>query len=156
MSEPQRPLWQSPLLLIAIVVACGGLIASLSPTWGAGGEARAAGPDFIAERADSICGLDNVQVLSSPALVRHADLMDATAERRRMSAEKIDPASALGQILETKARRRVHAACRTVMAQQGHCSIWKKISRADGRAVPDITTEVLAVLDSADPESKSS
>ena len=101
---------------------------------------------YKARAADSICGLDSLGQLSDPMSVRYEDVMDATPERVRMRKEKIDPASPQGEILESAARGRVLAACGQVMRRNGHCSAWKKISRARGGAVTDRTAEVVASL----------
>ncbi|MFT5731413.1 MAG: hypothetical protein ACJA2W_000573 [Planctomycetota bacterium] len=150
MSQSYRPLWLSPLVLIAFLVAGSGLVVGLGMTWASGTETGATGSDYIAEHVDSICGLDDVRVLSKPASVQYDDLMNATAERRRMQAESIDPTSALGQVLETKARRRVHTACHAVMTRLEHCSVWKEITHRNGAEIADITPNVVAALDSAD------
>jgi len=84
--------------------------------------------------------------------VRHEDVLAATPERKRMAKEKIDPTSPLGEILESAAHRRVSAASRLVMQRDGHCSAWKRIKRKDGRAVPDLTADVIAELDSVTPD----
>jgi hypothetical protein len=65
MSQSYRPLWLSPLVLIAFLVAGSGLVVGLGMTWASGTETGATGSDYIAEHVDSICGLDDVRVLSN-------------------------------------------------------------------------------------------
>jgi hypothetical protein len=61
----------------------------------------------------------------------------------------IKPNSAEGQILHQRAVDRVRRASSLVMQRKAHCSIWKRISHRDGRAVVDRTSEVLASLEAA-------
>lgn len=137
----------SPAALVAaLLVALGACLSS-----GCGSEVQAAAR-YEAAAAHSICGLTDVAQLSNPMSVRYADVMAATPERARMAKEKIDAASPLGEILESAAHRRVSAAARLVMQRDGHCSAWKKIKRKDGRAVPDLTADVIAELNSVTPD----
>lgn len=103
-----------------------------------------AGPDWIAQKADGICGLDDPVLVSNPALVQYALLVDATPEARKLRDENIDPRSAAGIQLLQRAADRVRDECEVVRAVQGHCSVWKRIRHKDGRAVPDLTVLVTA------------
>jgi len=133
-------------LLLALAIAGIGLM-----TAGCGQPVEAAAR-YEADAANAICGLTDLAQLSNPMRVRHEDVLAATPERKRMAKEKIDPASPLGEILESAAHRRVSAASRLVMQRDGHCSAWKRIKRKDGRAVPDLTADVIAELDSVTPD----
>ena len=115
-------------------------------------DAAGAAASYEARSSNSISGLTDVSQLSNPMAVRYDEVMAATEERVRMRKEKIDPTSPLGEILESAAHRRVSAASRIVMRQNGHCSAWKKIRRKDGRTVPDKTADVIAELASVTPD----
>ena len=101
-----------------------------------------AGLGWVAERSESICGLDDPKTLSNPAKVDSDALLKATPEYKKMKDEKIDPNSAEGIQLRQKASERVRDACEKVRAAKGYCSVWKVIRHSDGRAIPDITDSV--------------
>ncbi|MBI5361597.1 MAG: hypothetical protein HZA53_00370 [Planctomycetes bacterium] len=103
-----------------------------------------AGADWIAQKADGICGLDDPARVSNPALVQYASLVDATPEAKKLRDEDIDPRSAAGIQLLQRAADRVRDECETVRAARGHCSVWKRIRHRDGRVVADVTEFVLA------------
>ena len=109
-------------------------------------EASAESPDWIADRADCICGLDDPRLLSNPAVVDYGRCLYATTEMKRMREENIDPQSPRGIQLAAQAADRVRGAAESVRSQFGHCSVWKTIRHRDGRAVPDRTADVLAAL----------
>ena len=114
------------------------------------------GGKFIVKSGDNICGLRDARQLSNPAKVDYPLLIDSTREGKRIRDEKIDPKSALGNILMSQAKRRVVDASETVRRRRGYCSIWKAIERRDGKAIPDVTKHVLVVLRAgADEEIKS-
>lgn len=104
------------------------------------------GPEWIAARSDSICGLDDPALLSAPALVAYDALLALTPEMRRIREEGIDERSALGIQLRQKAADRVRDACELVRLERAFCSIWRKIRHRDGRTVPDATADVAAIL----------
>ncbi len=137
----------SPLFLLATALA----VVAFIVIQGAGRPAEAA-VSYEARATNSISGLTDVSQLSNPMAVRYGEVMEATEERTRMRKEKIDPTSPLGEILESTAHRRVSAASRLVMRRDGHCSAWKKIKRKDGRAVPDLTADVIAQLGAITPD----
>jgi len=137
----------SPLVLFATALA----VVAFIVIQGAGGPAEAAA-SYEARASNSISGLTDVSQLSNPMAVRYDAVMDATEERVRIRKEKIDPTSPLGEILESAAHRRVSAASRVIMRRDGHCSAWKKIKRKDGRAVPDLTADVIAQLGAVTPD----
>lgn len=91
---------------------------------------------------DHICGLKNANQLSNPALIDFTAVRDATEEMKTLKREGIDPSSPRGQQLVNRATRRVTDASKKVLAETGHCSIWKAITHADGRAVADVTAAV--------------
>jgi hypothetical protein len=104
----------------------------------------AAGPveterGWVVERADNVCGLDDPRMLSYPARVEYDALLASTAEIKRIREEGIDPGSSTGIQLRQQAVDRVRRACDKVRRNNGHCSVWKRISHRDGRTIPDIT-----------------
>ena len=103
-------------------------------------------PCWIADRADSICGLDDPRLLSYPAKVNYGLLFQATSEMKKLRDQGIDPYSPEGIQLRAKAADRVQAAAERVRLKGGYCSVWKRISHRDGRVIPDLTNEVLEVM----------
>ena len=95
--------------------------------------------DWKAESEDHVCGLSSLRKLSNPAVVDYDDLWDATPEIIELTENEIDPDSAEGIRLQKLATDRIFAACEEVMKDESHCSIWKEISHADERAIPDLT-----------------
>lgn len=95
---------------------------------------------------DHIAGLSDAKNLSNPARVDYDDLMSATPEMKQMRKDRIDPNSAEGVQLTTAAQSRVQRACQALMAQDGHCSIWKTITHSDGRSVTDATAAAKRLL----------
>jgi hypothetical protein len=128
-------------------VAAATVLAAFAPSGGcASGPAQAVeevGPEWIAAKADSLCGLDDPALLSNPALVQHGSLIEATPEARRLRDENIDPQSAAGIQLLQRAADRVRDECEVVRDARGHCSVWKRIRHRDGRSVPNVTQFVL-------------
>lgn len=127
---------------------------SLAPASAAGADAcgaeveRAVAPvaGWICDRADSICGLDDPKMLSKPAKVDYDALYKSTAEYKKIRDEKIDPNSSEGIQLRQKAVDRIREKTDSIRTQNGYCSAWKTIRHQDGRAVPDITDQVKALL----------
>jgi hypothetical protein len=105
-----------------------------------------AGTGWIVDRADNICGLDDPKMLSKPAKVDYDALLRATPEMKKIKDDKIDPNSPQGIQLRQAAATRVQTAAEKVRAADGHCSVWKTIRHQDGRAIPDITDAVKALL----------
>lgn len=101
---------------------------------------------WIGNRVDCICGLDDPRLLSHPARIDHPRCLDATPELKKMRDEHIDPTSPRGIQLTAQGVDRVCNAAESVRVQHGHCSVWKQIHHRDGRAVPDRTAEVIAIL----------
>lgn len=108
--------------------------------------AMIAGRDWILKAENNICGLRDANQLSSPAVVDFQALMDATPEMKKVRDQKIDPNSPDGITLRTAAASRVTSACDVVRVANSHCSIWKEIKHKDGRAIPDVTDKVKALL----------
>lgn len=94
---------------------------------------------WVVERSDNVCGLEDARMLSYPARVEYDTLLASTAEMKRIREEGIDPGSSTGIQLREQAVDRVRRACDKVRRNNGHCSVWKRISHRDGRSIPDIT-----------------
>jgi hypothetical protein len=105
-----------------------------------------AGSGWVVNKTDNICGLDDARMLSHPAKVNYSRLLQATPEMKKIRNEGIDPSSAKGSQLRKAAVDRVRKACNTVSQSNGHCSVWKNVRHRDGRAVSDITSDVLRLL----------
>lgn len=101
---------------------------------------------WVCDRADSICGLDDPKMLSSPAKVDYDALYKATAEYKKIRDEKIDSNSSEGIQLRQRAVDRIREKTESIRAQKGHCSVWKTIRHTDARTIPDITDQVKALL----------
>lgn len=110
----------------------------------ASAEESFAGRDWIARKEDNICGLREPSQVSNPAQVDYAACLKATPEMKEMKRDDVDPNTPKGIQLKTAAVNRVRKACETVRAQNGHCSVWKKIRHKDGRAVASLTDLVKA------------
>ena len=100
------------------------------------------GTDYIVNRSDNICGLDNPRQLTRPAKIDHAALLSETSEMKLMKKEKIGANSPRGIQLRTAAAKKVSRACEKVRSDKSYCSVWKAISRRDGKTIKDITTLV--------------
>ena len=98
---------------------------------------------------DNICGLSNPRQVNQPARLEYKQVLRATPEMKDLVRRNIDPRSAEGQILRQRAVDRVRRASSMVMQSHGYCSVWKRISHRDGRAVDNLTTEVIATLNAA-------
>ncbi|MFM7296829.1 MAG: hypothetical protein ACKO4Q_06360 [Planctomycetota bacterium] len=102
--------------------------------------------DWIAKSTDNVCGLKEASQVSNPAVVDWQALLEATPEMRKLRSEKIAEDSPEGIQLLNEAANRATAACESLRASQGHCSVWKSIRHKDGRVVTDITDLVKAQL----------
>ena len=118
------------------------LSAAAEPEAVARAAVQAASTGWQARAEDNICGLRDPRQVSSPAKVDFRRVMDATPEMQRLRRDRVDPNSAEGIQLTEAARSRVAEACELVMADSGHCSVWKTIRHTDGREVPDVTEAV--------------
>ena len=117
-----------------------------SPTTAICSASEAATVSWICDRTDSICGLDDVKMLSKPAKVDYDALYKSTAEYKKIRDEKIDPNSSEGIQLRQRAVDRIREKTDSIRTQNGYCSVWKAIRHQDGRVVPDITDQVKALL----------
>jgi hypothetical protein len=103
-------------------------------------------PVWIADRCDNICGLDDPRLLSCPAKVNYGLIFDATPEMKKLRDQGIDPYCPEGIQLRAKAADRVQTAADRVRLKGGYCSVWKRISHRDGRVIPDLTNDVLEII----------
>ena len=99
-----------------------------------------------AKPQDNICGLSNTRQVTCPARVDYKKVLRATPEMKDLARRGIDPRSAEGTILRQRAVDRVRRAGSKVMRNNGHCSLWKRISHRDGRKVQDLTSAVISSL----------
>lgn len=106
------------------------------------------GTPYKVDKADNVCGLDEPRALTNPSKVDFNDLIEATPEAEAIRRRKIDRESAEGIRLLTEARARVLNACEKVRGELGYCSVWKAITRRDGKAVADITVQVKRQIES--------
>jgi hypothetical protein len=104
------------------------------------------GRDWILKTSDNICGLREANQLTHPALIDYETCLQATPEMRRIKDQGIDPKSAEGIQLRSAAMNRLTDACERVRVAQGHCSVWKEIRHKDGRAIPDLSSQVMALF----------
>jgi len=102
-----------------------------------------------ARSKDNICGLSNPRQVNRPAKVDYKQVLKATPEMKDLARRNISPRSAEGQILRQRAVDRVRRAGSSVMQSHGHCSLWKRISHRDGRQIHDLTSAVIAALNTA-------
>ena len=117
------------------------------PACAAGPEAAlASGRDWILKTADNICGLRDPNQLTHPALIDFDACLEATPEMRRVRDQGIDPKSAEGIQLRSAAVTRLTNACESVRVANGHCSVWKEIRHKDGRPIPDLSSQVIALF----------
>ncbi|MDP6956004.1 MAG: hypothetical protein QF599_08500, partial [Planctomycetota bacterium] len=70
----------------------------------------------------------------------------ATTEFKEIQRKGLKKGDAEYQLLHNQALTRVTNAADKAQKANGHCSIWKKISHSDGRAVTDLTAAVMANL----------
>ena len=100
------------------------------------------GTDYIVNRSDNICGLDNPRQLTRPAKIDYGALLAETSEMKLMKKEKIKADSPRGIQLRTAAAKKVSRACEKIRSDKSYCSVWKTIRRRDGKTIKDITTLV--------------
>lgn len=101
---------------------------------------------WIVDRADNICGLDDPKMLSKPAKVDYDVLLKATAEMKKIRDDKIDPNSSEGIQLRQKAVDKVREKAESVRMANGYCSVWKSVRHSDARSIPDITEQIKALF----------
>ncbi|MCP3917317.1 MAG: hypothetical protein GY711_17360 [bacterium] len=103
------------------------------------------GTPYHVKKGNNVCGLDEPRQISRPSKVDYQALLGVTSEVKEIKRRKIDPNSARGIELMSKARARVLTACETVRSNGSYCSVWKKISLRDpkkGTKPADITSDV--------------
>jgi len=107
----------------------------------------AAGPPlWVAEIHHNICGVSHPRQVTNPSVVNYKKVLVATAEMKDLRARGVSPQSAEGKILRERAVDHVRRIGSRVMNKGGYCSMWKEISHRDGRAVRDLTNEVVSAL----------
>ncbi|MBL8863235.1 MAG: hypothetical protein JNK02_14660 [Planctomycetes bacterium] len=137
-----------------ILAAAAALIALAGSCSRAVGEAAAhneSGSPWIADPADSVCGLPDPRMLSNPARIDYVSVLAATPEMRRIQQEGIDPASPRGVVLRQQAVDRLFHAAEFVRSREGYCSVWKRIAHRDGRSIPDVSAAVRARFPASQP-----
>lgn len=135
------------LILAGLLLAPGAAASPPDPTPSSTSqEVRTVGRTWIVRAADNICGLSEASQLSSPAKVDYPKLLKATPEMKQIDEDGIDPTSPEGVRLKAAAADRVAKAAEKVRVDEGHCSVWKKIKHKDGRAITDLTDEILGEI----------
>jgi hypothetical protein len=102
------------------------------------------GRDWIVRASDNVCGLRDANQLTRPALIDFEACLAATPEMKKIESQGIDPKSAEGIQLRSAAVTRLTQAAEATRSERGHCSVWKEIRHKDGRAVDDLTSQVIA------------
>ena len=101
--------------------------------------------DWIADKADIVCGVKDPKQVKFPGIISWQRAMDTTAEMKKIKREKIDKNSALGITLIEAATRKTRNACQRAMKDMNVDSVWKQISHV--RKVPwDVTYNVVVIL----------
>ena len=101
--------------------------------------------DWIADKADNVCGVKDPKQVKFPGIISWQRAMDTTAEMKKIKREKIDKNSALGITLIEAATRKTRNACQRSMKDMNVDSVWKQISHV--RKVPwDVTHNVVEIL----------
>ena len=101
---------------------------------------------WVAKRADNICGLKDAKKLSTPASIDLNKVLRATTEFKEIQRKGLKKGDAEYHLLYNQALTRLTNAAGKAQQANGHCSIWKKVSHSDGRAVTDLTAAVMANL----------
>jgi hypothetical protein len=83
-------------------------------------------------------------MLSNPARVDLAVLLESTPEMVLIAKERFGPDSALGLQLRQQALDRCMRVCEALRVLGGFCSVWDRIEHRDGRSVPDLTSIALS------------
>lgn len=130
----------------AIATAVALVLAALLASWFATGRDGEDSP-FVADPADCIVGLDQPRRLTRPARIDYPLVLEQTPQLRELRRKRIPPDSARGIVLRSEGAAFVAETCAVVMGKLGYDSVWKRISRKDGAAIPDITEYVLVLID---------
>lgn len=104
----------------------------------------AVGRDWILRAADNVCGLRDANQLTHPGVIDFDACLAATPEMKKIESQGIDPKSAEGIQLRSAAVTRVSNAAEAVRVAGGYCSVWKEIRHKDGRAIDDLSSQVIA------------
>ena len=96
-----------------------------------------------ADKNDNICGLTDLDKVSSPAQVDYDELLKATPQMKEIDKKGIDVKSAEGKALVKEAKSLITKSSELERSSQGYCSVWKSISHKDKRKIPDITDAVI-------------
>jgi len=102
--------------------------------------------DWIARASDNVCGLRDPNQLTNPAVIDFDTVLASTPEMKRVRDQGIDPKSAEGIQLRSAAVTRLTNACENVRVADGYCSVWKAVRHKDGRTIPDISSQVIALF----------
>ena len=140
MTRASRRVAAAALLLLSVPVLAAAPRETPTITEVASDDGR--GTDYILNRSDNICGLDNPRQLTRPAKIDYDVLLAETSEMKLMKKEKINASSPRGIQLRTAAAKKVSRACEKVRSDKSYCSVWKSIRRRDGKRIKDITTLV--------------
>lgn len=96
-----------------------------------------------AVKKDNICGLTDLDKVSSPAQVDYDELLKATPQMKEIDKKGIDVKSAEGKALVKEAKSLITKSAELERGSKSYCSVWKSISHKDGRKIPDITDAVI-------------
>ena len=107
-------------------------------------EALTPGRDWVLRAADNVCGLRDANQLTNPAAIDFDACLAATPEMKKIESQGIDPRSAEGIQLRSAAVTRLTNAADAARNSGGYCSVWKTIRHKDGRAIDDLTNQVIA------------
>ena len=101
---------------------------------------------YLVEASDNICGLRIPRALTQPASVDYALLLRLTPECRQIQREHLPPGSPKRLLLLKEAKDRILKLCERARSETGACSVWKNISRRDGRPVTNLTARIAREL----------
>ena len=102
--------------------------------------------NYLVEASDNICGLRTPRTLTQPASVDYDLLLRLTPECRQIQREHLPPGSPKRLLLLKEAKDRILKLCERARSETGACSVWKNISRRDGRPVTDLTVRIAREL----------
>jgi len=102
--------------------------------------------DWIAHKDANICGISKLKRVTNPALVDYETVMAATPQMIEIRERDIDPDSVQGRSLREAARSLLCSKAQLVQKEGGYDGIWKSIKNRDGRAIDDVSDEVIALF----------
>ena len=129
--------------LLVSIAAATPVVAS-SPALEASSAAALVERGWVAKKGDNLCGLRDLNQISTPAKLNYKRCLAATPEMKKMKADGIKASSPEGIQLANAAATRVNTAANTIRLAGGFCSVWKSIKHNDGRTVSDITARVVS------------